>query len=564
LPLLASSSERARRVFEIMRRTHVPLLVALLLPACVDDAPPPPTVQPDVEASAPFAVEIIDVADDGIAVELANGRDVAADVAVAVNVISRAGVAQTPARRVERLAPFERVALTVPRADVPEFAGDAQISITADARFDDGDQLGPTSAAFAVVAEGARWRAGDPEQTIASVGSGGGEDDDLDEKTGASALAAAQWLCVRVLTTYADAGRGEDYWTDKNPTFRPIRGADIKVFHDGTSFTSRLGDGLDGSKAACLDVSGHGIAANELLTLELYTTGEVNGHALRVETESTGNRAMASTTIFYDGTDDPIDLTPGVSSYNRFNIYMAATYAMFRHGGTGNASLTIKADASIGTQIHKSSNIIFVNPANTQQKFSVAHEVGHFVSRDSGAFFGVTVDPCDDYRTNDGTACDSASHALKSKEHARCAALEGFADFYAADVFNDHAETECWASVGGSATIDCQDGNADFPKRYMERFCASPIPGTSLAGFGVEIDWMRVFWGVHTRGSDDPSMNDMLRWMASGDDDKAWTQTNVYNLLHAAALRAGGSLLQNWNVLKSEHGVDHPVPEWAE
>jgi hypothetical protein len=558
-----------------MRSTHLPLLLAFLLPACVDDTPPqppPPAGDGEAEAAAPFEAEIVDVDDDGITVALVNSRDVDADVVVNVNVASRAGVAQTPAVRVERLAPFERLVLTVPRAEVPAFSGDAQISITADVRFADGDQRSPTSAAFAIVAEGTRWRAGDPERTLASVrgsvidvDAGADDDDHHDGASPPSALTSTQWLCFRVQTTYSDADLGEDNWTSKNPTFRTIRGADVKVFHDGTSFTGQLGDGLDGSKAGCISVSGRGIQTNEWLTVELYTTGDVNGHAVRVETESNGNRAVASTTIAYDGTEDPVDLTPGVSSYDRFNIYMAATYAMYRHGGLGDGSVTIKADASGGTRLSASSDIIYVNAANARQKFSIAHEVGHFIGRDSGAFFGVTSDPCDDYRTGAGNACDSASHGLKSKEHARCAALEGFANFYAADVFNDHGETDCWSSMSGSRPMDCMDGNTEFPKRYMERFCAGPIPGTGFDGFGVEIDWMRVFWGVHTRGSDDPSMNDMLRWIASGDDEKPWTNTNVYNLLNAAAIRdGGGSLLQNWNVLKSEHGIDHPVPDWAE
>jgi hypothetical protein len=79
-------------------------------------------------------------------------------------------------------------------------------------------------------------------------------------------------------------------------------------------------------------------------------------------------------------------------------------------------------------------------------------------------------------------------------------------------------------------------------------------------GNGVELDWMRAFWVVHTRGSSDPTMNDLLRWIDAADDgtNPSWTDTNIYNLLDAEAARRGGTLNANWNFAAADHGIDHP------
>jgi hypothetical protein len=528
-----------------MPTRRVPLLLALLVSACVDTPPPP---QAPVELATPFLVAITGVDRDGVSFEIVNGRDVEADVTVRTNVASSAGLTRGPAVRLERLAPLERRALTVPRAEVPAFAATAQLSVTAEVQFDDDERRNPTSAPYPIVADGSIWRAGDPDVSIVSLTPA------IDVTGPIAELTATRRLCLRVATDYDDTGIGEDFWTNNGPTFRTIRGADVEVFHDGTSFTGRLADGIDGSHAGCIDITNRGIDNGDWLTIKVFSSGRVNGHTVRVEHESSGARATASVTVSYASmTEAWFDLTPSTSTLDRFNIYMAATYSMFRHGGTADSTVTIHEWAT-GVTRSDASNI-YINATDGHEKFKIAREVGHYIARKSGAEIG-NDRVCDDYRTADLGPCDKADfHSLTSKEYVRCAASEGFADFYAADVFNDHDETECWIKLDGSPAVDCQVGSPGFPQAMMESVCDAPYPG-----YGVETDWMRVFWDVHTRGSNVPSMSDVLRWIAASDNHgEAWSNTNAYDLLNAEASRRNDNLTTNWTDVKDTHGIDHPT-----
>jgi hypothetical protein len=509
----------------------------------------------------PFVVEITSVDDDGVTVELINARDVHAQVALNVSVASSAGIARAAAVQAAEISPYERLTMFVPNADLPAYAGAAQLAFTADVRYDDGVQRAPTSEPFLLGVYAEPLYDGDADGEVA-IASPRPLRDAVFERDGAelqvgtlpadpSELFITRRLCIRLSSTYEDAGVGEQFWTNDGPTFRTLRGADIDVTHEGTTFSGTLGDGIDGSHEGCLEISGRGIETGDVLTIKLWSTGHVNGHDLRVQTEATGNRTFNTVNVTYtEQTDAWFDITPGPVSGERFNLFMAASYALFRHGGLADGSLTVNHEATGGTRAN--STTVWVEDPDDDEKFVIAHEVGHYVARNSNANFGNQA-ACNDFRTGAGQACDATGHSTTSKELQACAATEGYADFFAADVFNDHDLTTCFVTLNGSPTINCNAANAGYPLRMMETNCS----GTD-AGYGNETDWMRMFWDVHTRGSDDPTMNDVLRWMRDADDSTAWTKKNVYELLNLEANDKGGQINAQFDAVKDDHGIDHP------
>jgi hypothetical protein len=80
---------------------------------------------------------------------------------------------------------------------------------------------------------------------------------------------------------------------------------------------------------------------------------------------------------------------------------------------------------------------------------------------------------------------------MASKEYSLTAFHEGFANFYAVDVWNNHNQQDGVVVHWGIAyDADPPPGNI-----WMRYHCESPYEG-----FGNETDWMRFFWDFHTGG----------------------------------------------------------------
>ena len=77
--------------------------------------------------------------------------------------------------------------------------------------------------------------------------------------------------------------------------------------------------------------------------------------------------------------------------------------------------------------------------------------------------------------------------------------------------------------------------------------------GESFVGAGVELDWLRQFWDVHTNGGS-TNMLPFMQWIrASG----GWTKTSAYDELNTSAQAHGGDIKANWNVSRTGNGIDH-------
>lgn len=123
--------------------------------------------------------------------------------------------------------------------------------------------------------------------------------------------------------------------------------------------------------------------------------------------------------------------------------------------------------------------------------------------------------PAKDYGVANVNDCVSTttSHRLPSKEYASAAAVEGFADYWAAVVFNNTAQADC-ALDWFSQNFDGQNGRDGLPGKGMQPMNCRGKPywgatssyieqsadhlGDQCSGpkanRGNELDWMRMFW----------------------------------------------------------------------
>lgn len=224
-----------------------------------------------------------------------------------------------------------------------------------------------------------------------------------------------------------------------------------------------------------------------------------------------------------------------------------------------------------------------MTPKGINRKFTLVHELGHQIATNITNSVANGGDGSDD----DGPICTTpegaTSHAFWSREWQKAAFKEAFADFYSADVWNSHSQTDCafkyWTYIPepngnatefgrqiGGAFFDCAgddgadsgSGRDDFSNGYIYTGvsfldqCHSPY-----AGKATELDYTRVFWNVHTDGATPPTFTNVALWIR---DSGPVTDTNVYTQLDARANIVGGSLNTNWDANKAPHDVDNPPP----
>lgn len=164
-----------------------------------------------------------------------------------------------------------------------------------------------------------------------------------------------------------------------------------------------------------------------------------------------------------------------------------------------------------------------------------------------------------------------------SREKQSCAFYEGFAHFYAADVFNSHNENDCvfryykedylYANDGtGLTTVDCEASTSttnysvvDFPPAtpltvLEPAFMETKPCGSAFTNRGVEIDWFRQMWDTHTNSSTPTSFTTQINWAR---DAISFSTSNYYDALDAQATVVGGSLDSNWNSAVVANGINH-------
>jgi hypothetical protein len=338
-------------------------------------------------------------------------------------------------------------------------------------------------------------------------------------------------------------GTTEDNWVNPG-TAQKLRGAKTVIYDTShVFFDGYLGDGFGSGDP--------GIGCTPVLTIPSSTwyvmvyveaKGSVQGNTVSTHLMISPN--YVQNTTFYttyngqSGQTVPLTFLPEGSTLHKvFRVQNAASYALYRHAGGVTAEqfkVLIWEDTDPARRNYFNGVETEITTTGSTKKFLVTHEFGHNVIR----FATSMPNGSCAYSVPSGSACASSSHNIGSKEYQGCAFDEGGAHFYSADIWNDHNATDCsfkyYKNMGGNPAepvIDCEASGGDFssgmsvPVDYLESVCPSPF-----AGFGVEVDWLRGFWDVHTNQTVDPTFNDIKNWWDTSD---GWTDTTVYAALNA-------------------------------
>jgi len=175
--------------------------------------------------------------------------------------------------------------------------------------------------------------------------------------------------------------------------------------------------------------------------------------------------------------------------------------------------------------------------ADSDYKFIITHEIGHTAQRNSmgvpmpwipvaGApewyhdpYFGDVLDNAPTYcrcgYIDPEAEYTNADHCLQSREFIATAEREGYAQFFAAKVWNNPAQTDCyWAYYKKSLVwlpgiayvpqLPPSPRTCVTPQRWMESQCPS-----GMADRGVEWDWQIFYYNVNTRTANKSSMTDL-------------------------------------------------------
>jgi hypothetical protein len=201
-------------------------------------------------------------------------------------------------------------------------------------------------------------------------------------------------------------------------------------------------------------------------------------------------------------------------------------------------------------------------PADSLIKFVVAHELGHVVQGANFSFGSYSYDTGDDPFVA-ACRCDHVQssnqlHCLQSRETFVAAAIEGFAHFYAAKVWNNPNQSDCkfvyykeFLSAGlPFVQTPPVPKNCAQPVEWRDHYC------TETAARGTEYDWLTFYWTLHTKTANKLSMADIYGiYNFDAGYETNWTQ------LQADALAFFGGSPMNLKYLHlvstaSAHGID--------
>jgi hypothetical protein len=386
-------------------------------------------------------------------------------------------------------------------------------------------------------------------------------------------------FCFRGYGVYSDNhddrvplanGQREPYFANDND--KPLRGVRALVMRGSNIlFSDFTGDGLFGTQPGCRVVEIGSLPAS--LNVSVFTRARSNTHTFRMVLPS--GDSISSLTVSLNVTQSPPNGTITITwlptdNETRMKIAAMNVFALgaFRHAGSvtsGNFQVRVnhpQGNQAKGPNGGPYDNEIWLNHLGPFRKFTVGHELGHAIGRLST--HGKT-SAGNDYTLAEDALCPHAAghagtHTMGSKEWAGAALSEGFAHFVSADTFNDHNTEHCVFNYYknefglGNPVVDCNADSTDFsvngsfPRRYMITKPCSPLYG----GRGVELDWLRMYWSMHTRPSQF-SFNSMTSWM---DQAWWWSRSNAYSRLDDSANWIGGTLLTRWNYAKARHGVN--------
>ncbi len=317
-------------------------------------------------------------------------------------------------------------------------------------------------------------------------------------------------VCLRIPVEIDDPnGEPDEIGLDGNWIARGVRVTRVRA-PDGTNISGF--PRYAGASSGCFSFSSQQTGT---FRITIQSRGEVSGNnEIRIRNSSGTIASYAAN----------FSLSPGSHAYvwpyvrqlpRGYAIYAYAIQSGFR-GSYTNQNLDIyRTDDHPGSSSgcnKYSGGRISVCTGSWGRKHIMIHEYGHANLSRSGNSLG-----------ND-CSYNTPSHGMRGLEYSNCAAMEGFANFVAAEVWNDDenfngddppATLRYWDGGGGSfvpvegARGSCGSTAANrFPRQFAETcYGDSSLTGYDsncsshdCVGYGTELDWMRAWWDFYTDG----------------------------------------------------------------
>lgn len=388
--------------------------------------------------------------------------------------------------------------------------------------------------------------------------------------TSTPALTSNVKLCFKAAVVYDDAARNaldddtiEDNWA--NGSSQTLYGSRIiATSASATIFDGYLGDGLGtGDPGAGCTPSVPVSHPTQFFSVNytIYSRGTIQGNELNVQNADNGNSGTSfSGTLYYScagggcNLSTTVTIAPsGAMPVAMWQVYAADAYSLYRHaGGLTSSIFTVRLSSgeNYDSEYNRNTGIISIRRVDAEERFTDSHELGHRIAH----LRGLPTGDC----SHDGQCPSvSGSHSMGSEEFQSCSFSEGFAHFYAADVWNSHYQQDCvfqYYKHASLPAVDCEaspsdrSNPVDFPLAMLET-C-----GGDINDHGVEVDWLRTFWDVHTNGTSPPTFNDMMNWMHNA---FVINLSPPFDELDYEANITGGTLNQNWDGAANGNGINH-------
>jgi hypothetical protein len=496
-----------------------------------------------IEVEDPVHVNL--ESDANVLVALAtNEANEAAEVELRAIVITSEGLRTYENIAAQRIEPSSAFALEIPFADLDlsDAAGDIDVVIEARALLASGQVLATTSrialSRTAVARES--MAPSDPEvETATSVAF---SVDDEPEPRAETAVVQKK-LCFNALLAIEGAGQGEDYWTTNTLTV-PARGQ--RVLGKLAASNSWTTFALDG--VGCTATQSF---ATGLWNFRAYAEGE--GGGVKIAVKNSGNvshslafnasvSSAAKQTITYTATDE-------VEAFHLAREVMRRSASYLSSKTVGKSLLILANEPSSDATFDR----VRLTSAALDDKWVVAHEVGHWIQSRETVTSGKMAY---DNSLPSGQCNNGKGHFVISREYSSAAHIEGFASFWAATVFNNLNQTDCFVRMGG-VKIDCE-GASTHPLKYLETKCNDG----KLSGVGVETDWQRAFWDmVKPWNVVQATPRQVLDLILAADapSSTSWTANNHFQLIDAGSNAAStpNHVETRWDEASSLNGIRH-------
>ncbi|MCA9656681.1 MAG: ImmA/IrrE family metallo-endopeptidase [Myxococcales bacterium] len=350
----------------------------------------------------------------------------------------------------------------------------------------------------------------------------------------AEAEAASYEVCVRAQVQNNDSelvgptGISEDYWLTATTKEYPVRGVYLRI----TSAGSTVASGYTDSDTGCLSFtdSGNIVTDIQVSSISRIGTNYVRAHdgasTTNVEFPGTTYTTTFADTVLWENQTRTVTI-PSSSNWNAFTTggyslwKVASVSGKAINMGFDNAGSSSWYDSST-SWITSNTHHIRINTGNSdrRRKFTVAHEIGHAISR---LYYGANggESPFSGGYVYTGSApssagCTSAGlYSTSSAEFDSVGFKEGFANFYAARVFNDRDDDAGFTQFGTAHSMErFQSAALGNPQGgHIRNDC---FPGSAPPhGVSSNEDWMRFYWDVYTMaesacGTPDVPFGEML------------------------------------------------------